>query len=90
VAQHRSTVGRESEAHPAMLNEPETIAVARISQDLSEIFFKMMGKTPDPEAVQAEAEASWLNMAQPPSLRTFWPEPSLGSRASHQAHAECD
>jgi hypothetical protein len=40
-----------------MPNEPEAVAVARISQDLSEIFIKMMGKRPDPEVVQAEAEA---------------------------------
>lgn len=40
-----------------MPNEPETVAIERISQDLSELFIKMMGKAPDPEALQAEAEA---------------------------------
>ncbi|MHB9072243.1 MAG: hypothetical protein ACYC6G_01830 [Desulfobaccales bacterium] len=40
-----------------MPNEPEAVAVARISQDLSEIYTKMMGKAPDPEALLAEAEA---------------------------------
>lgn len=40
-----------------MLNEPEAVAVARIRYDLSEIYFKVMGKAPDPEALQAEAEA---------------------------------
>lgn len=40
-----------------MSNEPEAVAVERISQDLSEIYIKMMGKSPDPQALQAEAEA---------------------------------
>ncbi len=40
-----------------MLNEPEAIAVARISHALRELYVKLMGKTPDPEALQAEAEA---------------------------------
>lgn len=40
-----------------MPNKPEAIAVARISHDLSEIYVKLMGKAPDPEALQAEAEA---------------------------------
>lgn len=40
-----------------MPNEPEAVAIARISQDLSEIYIKLMGKAPDPQALQAEAEA---------------------------------
>jgi hypothetical protein len=40
-----------------MSNEPEVVAVARISKDLSEIYVKLMGKSPDPQALQAEAEA---------------------------------
>jgi hypothetical protein len=40
-----------------MLNEPEAVAVARISLALMELYVKLMGKTPDPEALQAEAEA---------------------------------
>jgi hypothetical protein len=39
-----------------MLDEQETIAVARISKDLNDIFLKLMGKPPDPEALKAEAE----------------------------------
>jgi hypothetical protein len=40
-----------------MPDEPEAIAVIRISNDLSEIFIKLMGKTPDPQALQEEAKA---------------------------------
>ena len=39
-----------------MLNEQEVLAVARISENLKEMFFRLMGKPPDPEALQAEAE----------------------------------
>ena len=38
-----------------MPSEPE--AVQRISRDLREIYVRIMGKPPDPQAVQAEAEA---------------------------------
>ena len=41
----------------AITNEPEAVAIARISQDLSEIYIKLMGKAPDPQALQSEAEA---------------------------------
>jgi hypothetical protein len=40
-----------------MPNEPEAVAVARISHDLNEVYIKLMGKAPNPEALQAEAEA---------------------------------
>ncbi len=40
-----------------MAEENEAVAVARISNDLSEIYVKLMGRTPDPEALKAEAEA---------------------------------
>jgi len=40
-----------------MPKEPEADAVARISQNLSEIYIKLIGKAPDPETVQAEAKA---------------------------------
>ena len=39
-----------------MLDEQEVTAVIRISNDLSEIFVRLMGKAPDPQALQAEAE----------------------------------
>ena len=40
-----------------MPDEQEVIAVTRISNDLSELFVRLMGKAPDPQALQAEAEA---------------------------------
>jgi hypothetical protein len=39
-----------------MMDEQEAMAVARISSDLSEVFVRLMGKAPDPQALQAEAE----------------------------------
>ena len=39
-----------------MVNEQEALAVARISKDLEELFYRRMGKPPDPEALKAEAE----------------------------------
>jgi hypothetical protein len=39
-----------------MLDEQEAIAVARISKDLHEVFVKLMGQAPDPQALKAEAE----------------------------------
>jgi hypothetical protein len=35
----------------------EQEAVQRISHDLSELYVRIMGKPPDPQALQAEAEA---------------------------------
>jgi hypothetical protein len=40
-----------------MPDENQTVAVSRISHDLNEIYVKLIGKDPDPEAVKAEAEA---------------------------------
>ncbi len=40
-----------------MPDEPEDLAITRISNDLTEIFVRLMGKAPDPQALQAEAEA---------------------------------
>jgi hypothetical protein len=39
-----------------MVNEQEALALARISKDLEELFYRRMGKPPDPEALKAEAE----------------------------------
>ena len=34
----------------------EAVAVARISKDLNEVFVRLTGKEPDPQAIKAEAE----------------------------------
>jgi hypothetical protein len=39
-----------------MPDEQEAFAVARISNDLREIFVRLMFKAPDPQAPKAEAE----------------------------------
>jgi hypothetical protein len=39
-----------------MPDDQEAVAVARISKDLQEIFIRLTGKEPDPQAVKAEAE----------------------------------
>lgn len=36
--------------------DEQEVAVARISNDLSAIFVKLMGKPPNPQALKAEAE----------------------------------
>jgi len=39
-----------------MQDNLEAVAVARISKDLNEIFVRLTGKEPDPQAIKAEAE----------------------------------
>lgn len=55
-----------------MPDNQEAVAVARLSKDLCEIFVRLMGKEPDPQAVKAEAEELVFRYGPAATLTDMW------------------